>query len=67
MKAAFFARVPILALIAWIPAASAQQALLSGSHRSFDFLGTNVTILLSGADTGGTSATNSSSTCTSWA
>ena len=57
MKAALFAPVLTLTLAAWTPAASAQQAPPPGSHRSFDFLGGKVTILLSGADTGGTSAT----------
>jgi mannose-6-phosphate isomerase-like protein (cupin superfamily) len=56
MKAATLGCILTLALTAWVPAATAQRAA-SGSHRPFDFLGFHATILLSGADTGGTSAT----------
>jgi mannose-6-phosphate isomerase-like protein (cupin superfamily) len=57
MNPAFFARVLTLALAAWGATVSAQQTPLHAPPRPFDFLGANVTILLSGADTGGTSTT----------
>ncbi len=55
MKAATLTCILTLALTAWVPA-TAQQAA-PASHQPFDFLGFKATILLSGADTGGTSAT----------
>ena len=55
MKPTFLYRVLAIVLAAWTGAASAEQAAFA-SPKSFDFLGFNATILLSGADTGGTSA-----------
>lgn len=56
MKPAFTYGVFVVALAAWIGSVCAEQALSVGSPKSFDFLGFTATILLSGADTAGTSA-----------
>jgi mannose-6-phosphate isomerase-like protein (cupin superfamily) len=48
--------VGVLALMAWITAASAPQLPTPNASRSFDFLGFQMTILLGGADTGSSSA-----------
>ncbi len=56
MKAAMFTPVLVLALSWSIPAQSGESVHSAGPEKSFDFLGFRATILLSGADTAGTSA-----------
>jgi mannose-6-phosphate isomerase-like protein (cupin superfamily) len=56
MNLAIKSTVCLLALAAWVSAASAELPSTSAASKSFDFLGFRMTILLAGTDTGGSSA-----------
>jgi mannose-6-phosphate isomerase-like protein (cupin superfamily) len=56
MKSLLFAPLVLFVLAAWNSPVCAQSAEPVVAHRPFDFLGFKATILLAGADTGGTSA-----------